>query len=125
MKKILLLFVCFLTLSCHKDEDTSPTCGCDSPTINTITNTTGVLKKNSGNFKTNVLDTEYYIESINGTFSSYYGICNTSKLNGIVIAENTAIDIVFGGEIKLICNPPFTTGFVSHNNIKLTQIQKQ
>ena len=73
-------------------------------------------------FKNTVFDTEYYIESISGTFSSYYGICNTSSLNGIVVTENTAVNVVFAGEIKSICNPPGTIGFVSYTNIKLTQI---
>lgn len=125
MKKIALLFACFLLLSCHKDDDPAPTCGCDSPTINTITNITGILKKNSGDFKNTVFDTEYYIESISGTFSSYYGICNSSSLNGIVITENATVNVIFSGEIKSICNPPNSIGFISYTNIKLTQIQKK
>ena len=66
MKKIVLLLACFLLLSCHKDDETVPTCGCDSPTINTINNQSGVLKKNSGSFKDPSISSSYYLETING-----------------------------------------------------------
>jgi hypothetical protein len=124
MKKFALFFICFLLLSCHKD-DPVPTCGCDSPTINTVNNQTGVLKKNSGDFKTTVFDSEFYIESINGSFSSYSGICNPSNLNGIVVPENVAVNVTFSGDIKKICNTPNSIPEVSYTDIKLTQIQKK
>jgi len=119
---LLLTFTLFLS-SCHKDE--IPTCGCDSPTVGTVTNEIGVLKKNSGNFKNSDFDTEYYIEYVVGNYSSYFGICNSDKLNGIAIPENTEVSVIYSGDIKEMCNGPVTIAVVSHDLIKLTQIQKQ
>lgn len=118
---ILLLTVTLFLSSCHKDE--IPTCGCDSPTINTVTNEIGVLKKNSGNFKHAEFDTEYYIEFGDVQFKHYSKICNSDKLNGIAIPENTEVPVIFSGDIKANCNA--TIPEVSVAYIKLTQIQKQ
>ena len=119
---LLLTFTLFLS-SCHKDE--IPTCGCDGPTFNTATNVIGVLKKNSGNFKRTVFNSEYYIEFGGDQNKHYYGICNSNKLNGIAIPENTEVSVIYSGDIKEMCNGPVTIAVVSHDLIKLTQIQKQ
>ena len=127
MKKLALLFACFLLLSCHKDDDPVPTCGCDSPTINTMTNTTGVLKKNSGDFKNSSISGSYYLQTNNGDLQGtlILEICNENMLTGITVAENTEVSVNFSGETKTLCNPPATVGFSGYANIKLTQIQKQ
>jgi hypothetical protein len=89
-----------------------------------MTNTTGVLKKNSGNFKNSSISGSYYIVVGGGSLSGYLSVCNTNLLSSITVLENTAVDVAFSGELKKMCNEP-TTFNDFYQDIKLTQIQKQ
>lgn len=111
MKKIALLLVCFLLLSCHKDDDPVPTCGCDSPTIKMYgIFTPALLKKNSGIFKNNAIATSYYLEITNGAISgsTFLAICNEEKIKDLTVIENVELPISFTGSSKKMCNTPLT-----------------
>ena len=122
MKKFAILFVCLLLISCGKDDEPVPTCGCDSPTIYTSNDQTGVLRKNSGNFKNTSIASSYYIVVGNESLSGYLSICNINMLTSIKVSENTAVDIVFSGELKEMCDEPSTFNDY-YQDIKLTKIQ--
>ncbi|AIN75145.1 hypothetical protein O8E88_002350 [Flavobacterium psychrophilum] len=126
----LLILLTVVTVSCHKDDPTptpvvSP-CDCDtSTTIETKSNVTGVLKKNSGTFKIDNVTANYYIQV--GTppgITYYYLICNDSILSGITVTENVAINVTFSGSVKEFCAPTGIIFLYPTQQIKLTQIQQ-
>lgn len=110
-----------VTISCHKDDEPTPQvipeCGCESLSTGNITETIGVLKKDSNN--------NYFIQIGDGLSVSYfYEICNTSFIT--LNVPNNGINVKFTGSLSKNCKmdeilPPN----YNYYNIKLTQIQTQ
>ena len=90
---------------CHKDPQ--QTCGCESPTLNTLSNTRGLLSYNS-------FDNHYYISTFNLSTSPVQGpyysvlICNPNiaQLDAMLQPNKNVVrdTVVFGGQTKKLCD---------------------
>ena len=83
---------------CHKEPQ--QTCGCESPTINTLSNTRGILYYNS-------YDSHYYIATLPIQVPYYTVlICDPSiaQLKTLLQPDKNARDtVVFEGQTKKLC----------------------
>jgi len=125
IKCSIVLFL-FSVTSCNKEEPPVIPCGCDATSItDNLTNKSGVLKKNSGNFALTYSTAQYYIQVGNPpSITTNYFICNDSFLSSIPIQENIPINVIFSGSIKDFCAPSGTILIHTPFNIKLTQISE-
>jgi hypothetical protein len=148
MKNFSIIFLLFLFFSCSNEEET-PSCGCNSPTINTIPNEdltnvpieeqkTGVIFfKDDG-----IQDPYLQDEEFNNRFWIFQGTegCNNCQRKFIVcnegllgeefdylkqLSNNDSIAVKFSGNLKDECTEPFIVpGDFFYAEIVLTSIEK-
>lgn len=141
---LMLLF----SLSSCKDDDTPPSCGCESETVNTIPNEniTNVpieeQKKGVLFYKTSEKIDEYLKEEqFNNHFWVFQGSerCYNCQRNFIICNDemvgvefdylkntNDSISVKFTGELKYLCTDPFIApGDYYYAEIKLNSIEQQ
>lgn len=148
-KRIYTTMLCFLGLifffnSCHDNDDTKPSCGCESETKSTIPESaklTGKLFFKNDSRGNNYYNRKYWIVFIpNNCGNCVHNliICNDGFLNSIsnipalqvsdILASpnelDGAIDVEFSGHLKSICNPIFAPADYTYENIILTSIKQ-
>jgi hypothetical protein len=118
MKRIfisVIVFVIFI-IACKKSPQ-GPSCGCDSPTIQTIESHAGTLKYDS-------IGREYYIIE---PYINEYVICDSSfsQLQSIIKSNPiTTHNVIFSGNLEKFCIPDSIAGYIyDMSNIKLTNIK--
>jgi len=114
-----LLVICFCLAECKKGSQAS--CGCDSPTIQSLDSVSGTLQYDS-------LDKAYVvIIGVPGLYN-YYFICDTTstQIKNITAGNhNTSYGVSFSGNVTNYCVPDTIVGyFDSRYCIKLTNIIK-
>lgn len=141
--------LCFLGLifflnSCHDNDETKTSCGCESETKSTIPESaklTGKLFFKNDSRGNNYYNRKYWIVFIPNNCSNCVHnliVCNDGFLNSISniptlqtydILESPneldgAIDVEFSGHLKSICNPIFDPADYTYENIILTSIKQ-
>ncbi|CAA0209597.1 hypothetical protein V2647_12880 [Tenacibaculum maritimum] len=148
MKAVFTFIFCFgITLfnSCNNDNS-PPSCGCEYETQRTIpesANLVGKLFYKNNSNGNNFNNQQYWIVYVeqncencvhnliicnNEILSSIPNIPTLTNINDIIGNINeleSAIDVKFSGDLKIVCNPIFAPGDYTYNNIKLASIEPQ
>jgi len=135
MKKNLyhLILLCLITIGCSSNEES---CGCNSPTLNSISDENNVTGNISYKKKIDGIE-EYYIDRFWTTVRysdcanciDFYIVCNEDILDSSfdTLKEsdtNEFYEVQFSGGLKEVCNKIISPSDVNYNHITLTKIEK-
>lgn len=119
---IILFILCFVAITSSACNKNNAECGCNSPTINTITNLKGTLNYYSNNKRE--------ISIVVGSPSSLtvFVICDTTniELQSILRPNRDSVyHVLFSGNVKSFCPCDTLIYLDSRNVIQLTSIIPQ
>lgn len=118
-----------------KDEDTPPSCGCESETRTTIPESANLIGRIAYKTQIDPLDNYY-----NNTFWIGYTeqncsncihkmiVCNEDILGNEfedIIESGENVEVKFSGHLKVICEKKFDLADFTYERITLTSIERQ
>jgi hypothetical protein len=129
-KIIILVFFILITSGCNKGTQSKDDCGCNSTVDFTIENSVkqiGYLYKNNDYLNTNVPEYNYGIwynyPNCSNCIDKFL-VCNDDYLKNITNIPNyPGIRVVFSGEVKKLCIPPYSPADYKYYHITLTKIE--
>ncbi|PRZ24053.1 hypothetical protein [Flavobacterium granuli] len=126
------LITSFLVLSCQKDQDEIPDCGCDSTIRTTIPESANLIGKIAYKKQLDPNDNYYnnkfwiaYTEQNCSNCVHKMIVCNEGILNQQILnlkSNGQTLNIKFSGHLKEICEKTFDIADVTYENIILTKI---